>query len=81
MGEKGPGNGVVSKEEFDVFHEFVMVDETSRCGSGGINWGIYGGLGIGLPPVIHYGSDYLKNKVAKDCLHGVKSICLAITEP
>lgn len=28
-----------------------MVDEISRCGAGGVVWGIMGGLGIGLPPV------------------------------
>jgi alkylation response protein AidB-like acyl-CoA dehydrogenase len=40
-----------------------------------------GGLGIGLPPIIHFGSRYLKNKVIRDCLSGEKHICLAITEP
>lgn len=39
------------------------------------------GLGIGLPPIIHFGSDYLKKKVVRDCLAGDKVICLAITEP
>lgn len=39
------------------------------------------GLGIGLPPVIQHGSDYLKKKVVPACLGGDKVICLAITEP
>jgi alkylation response protein AidB-like acyl-CoA dehydrogenase len=34
-----------------------------------------------LPPIINFGSDYLKDKVIKDCLAGRKNICLAITEP
>lgn len=28
----------------------------------GFVWGLCGGLGIGLPPVLHFGSDYLKHK-------------------
>lgn len=34
-----------------------------------------------LTPVLRFGSDYLKNKVAPDCLAGKKIICLAVTEP
>merc|ERR1719247_2975360 len=40
-----------------------------------------GGLGIGLPPILRFGSDTVKNKCARDCLSGDKVICLAITEP
>jgi len=38
-------------------------------------------LSVGMPPVLHFGSQYLKDKVCKDCLHGEKFICLCITEP
>ena len=38
-------------------------------------------MGIGLPPVVNFGSDYLKEKVIKDCLAGTKNICLCVTEP
>ncbi len=38
--------------DMDVFHELIVVDEVSRCGSGGVTWGLMGGLGIGLPPVL-----------------------------
>ena len=31
----------------DFFHELIMVDETSRCGSGGFMWGVAGGFAIG----------------------------------
>lgn len=31
--------------------------------------------------MLHFGSQYLKDKVVKDCLAGTKMICLAITEP
>ncbi|KAI9011292.1 acyl-CoA dehydrogenase/oxidase [Gaertneriomyces semiglobifer] len=76
-----PPIGNVSPKEWDSFHEFIVCDELSRCGSGGVLWGLIGGLGIGLPPVLHFGSDYLKDKVIADCLAGRKNICLAITEP
>ncbi|KAJ3218475.1 hypothetical protein HK099_005032 [Clydaea vesicula] len=77
---RGPIGGV-SPEEFNGFHNFIICDELARCGSGGVLWGLIGGLGIGLPNILHFGSEMLKNKVAPDCLAGKKFICLAITEP
>lgn len=38
--------GGVTSAEFDVFHEFICVDELSRCGSGGLIWALEGGLAI-----------------------------------
>lgn len=73
----GPGGPA----EFDAFHSLIFVDEIGRCGSGGILWAIMGGLGIGLPPVIHFGSEYLKQKCVQSCLRGEQFICLAISEP
>ncbi len=73
--------GGIKPEEYDAFHELILIDELSRCGSGGVLWAISGGLCIGLPPILHFSSPYLKEKVAKDCLTGNKVICLAITEP
>ncbi|KAJ3289504.1 hypothetical protein HDU76_007521, partial [Blyttiomyces sp. JEL0837] len=71
----------IKPEEFDQFHEFVVCDELARCGSGGVLWGLIGGLGIGLPPVMHFGSEELKARIVPDCLAGRKNICLAVTEP
>ncbi|KAJ3306990.1 hypothetical protein HDV03_003317 [Kappamyces sp. JEL0829] len=76
-----PYPGDVPHDKFDHFHNMIVCDELSRTGSGGFLWGLIGGLGIGLPPVVLFGSDYLKDKVVKDCLAGRKNICLAITEP
>jgi len=73
--------GGIKPEEFDCFHELILVDEVARCGSGGVLWALFAGLSIGLPPIVHFGSPYLKEKVCKDCLNGEKVICLAITEP
>jgi len=80
VGDKVAG-GIIKAEEFDQFHEMIMIDETARCGSGGVLWGMFGGLNIGLPPIINFGSQYLKDKIVSDCLLGKKIICLAITEP
>jgi alkylation response protein AidB-like acyl-CoA dehydrogenase/predicted heme/steroid binding protein len=73
--------GGVKPEEWDTFHEYILLDEMCRCGSGGVIWGLFGGLAIGLPPVLHFGSKYLRDKVAGPCMRGEKTICLAITEP
>lgn len=48
----------------------------SRCGSGGLIWGLTAGLCIGLPPIVHFGSKYLQDKVVSSCLTGEKVICL-----
>lgn len=67
--------------EPDYFHELILYDELSRCGSGGFLWGIAGGMTIGLPPVYNYGSEEMKQRVLPGVLKGEKIICLAITEP
>ena len=58
--------------DFDYFHELVLHDELARCGAGGVLWGLSGGLSIGLPPVLKFGSKALKDRVAPDCLSGRK---------
>lgn len=73
--------GPAPVENYDSFHTQILIDEVSRCGSGGVAWGFFTGLMIGLPPVLHFGNSYLKQKVVKDCLLGKKVICLCISEP
>jgi alkylation response protein AidB-like acyl-CoA dehydrogenase len=73
--------GGLKPEEWSHVYEQIVLDELSRCGSGGLVWGMTGGLAIGLPPVLKFGSKYLKDLVGKPCLSGEKVICLAITEP
>lgn len=38
--------GGVKPEKFDIFHEFICIDELARCGSGGFIWAMQGGLAI-----------------------------------
>ncbi|KAH8923526.1 acyl-CoA dehydrogenase NM domain-like protein [Atractiella rhizophila] len=73
--------GGVKIDEWDGFHNLIVVDELSRTGSGGILWGLCGGIGIGLPPVIRFGTDEMKARVVPPCVKAEKRICLAITEP
>lgn len=75
----GPPN--IDVKKLDSFHELILIDELSRCGSGGVLWGLSGGLAIGLPPVLKFGSADLKRRVVPGCLSGEKVICLAVTEP
>jgi len=68
-------------EGYDGFFSLIAFDELARCANGGVVWGVTGGLGIGLPPVVHFGSDELKTRVAAPCLRGEAFIALAVSEP
>jgi alkylation response protein AidB-like acyl-CoA dehydrogenase len=43
-------------ENYDYFHELILIDEICRCGSGGVVWGLVEGLQIGLPPILNFGT-------------------------
>nr|CAG8623436.1 6875_t:CDS:2 [Entrophospora candida] len=73
--------GGIKAEEFDNFTEFIVGDELCRCGSGGVLSYIGSGLSIGLPPILNFGSEELKRRIAPECLNGQKIICLAVSEP
>lgn len=68
-------------KDFDYFHELIFIDELARCASGGVLWGLMEGLQIGLPPILNFGSEEMKKRVAPACLLGQKIISLNITEP
>lgn len=40
--------GGVKLDEYDAFHELIMIDESARTGSGGFMWAMSGGLAIGM---------------------------------
>jgi alkylation response protein AidB-like acyl-CoA dehydrogenase len=67
--------------DFDAFHDFILTDELGRCGGGGIIWACFFSFGIALPPILNVGSQYLKDKVARDVITGKKIMSLAVTEP
>ncbi|EGF77101.1 hypothetical protein BATDEDRAFT_91934 [Batrachochytrium dendrobatidis JAM81] len=73
--------GGVKPEEFDYFHEMITHEEISALSMRGYTESLGSGMVIGLPPVIYFGSDSLKQKVIGPVLRGEKRICLSITEP
>ncbi|KAG8918275.1 hypothetical protein FRC02_002492 [Tulasnella sp. 418] len=72
--------GIVQPEEFDYFHELVITQEFVRANARGYADGMLGGMVIGLPPVLNFGSEKLKQEVVPPVLAGKKFISLAISE-
>ena len=68
-------------EHFDGFFTFIAGDELARCANGGIFWGLIGGMGIGLPPVLHSDNDELRERIVGPVINGKKRIALAVSEP
>lgn len=66
--------------ELDLFHFLIMTDETSRV-EGGVTTSLGGGSVIGIPPVIHYGTEEQKRKWLPGLFTSETSFCLGITEP
>lgn len=73
--------GGVAPEEMDPFHALIFAEEIRRLGTYGFNDGLIAGISIGLPPVLHFGSEELQQRVATPVLLGEKRICLAISDP
>ncbi|GAA5990047.1 hypothetical protein JCM11641_001486 [Rhodosporidiobolus odoratus] len=73
--------GGVKVDEWDGFHDMILIDELHRCGSLGVPQGLFGGLQIGCPPIYTYGSPELQARVLPEIMSGKKRVCLAITEP
>ncbi|BGP55358.1 hypothetical protein JCM8202v2_002958 [Rhodotorula sphaerocarpa] len=69
-----PVPGGIKPEEWDAFHNLIVID-------GGILYGILGGFGISIGPIAHFGSDELRARLLPALLRGEKRSCLAITEP
>ena len=88
--------GIIKSEEFDYFHEMIIIQEIARHGKRGYGdgewrftqhkWnlklraGLMSGSVIGLPPVLNFASKEIKRKVLPDIFSGKKFICLAISE-
>ncbi len=64
----------------DIFIKVAAVEEIVRCGSGGVAAGL-GSLDIGLPPILRFGQEALKDRLVPPVLRGEKICALAITEP
>lgn len=66
--------------EGDVFMKVAATEELMRCGSGGLVASL-GSADIGLPPIVKWGSEEMKQRVVPAVLAGDKIAALAITEP
>ncbi|TKA50532.1 hypothetical protein B0A53_06110 [Rhodotorula sp. CCFEE 5036] len=97
--------GGVRGENFDYFHELVVVQEMCRVGAPGLQAyssflpvtpssppglsttgtqymaGLQAGMVIGLPPVLNFAGEEMRNRILPDILAGKKFISLAISEP
>lgn len=67
-------------EGTDIWYGWIANEELARIGAGGISASLMV-HGIGLPPVINWGSEAMKQAVAPPVLAGEKHISLGITEP
>ena len=58
--------------QFDYFHELVLTQELIRAGARGYADGLLGGMVIGLPPVLNFGSEKLKQEIVPQVFAGKK---------
>lgn len=66
--------------EGDVFLKVAVSEELMRCTSGGLVASL-GSLDIGLPPLVKWGSDELREQIVPPVIRGETIAALAITEP
>jgi len=64
----------------DSWHSWIVNEELSRVGVGGVAASLMV-HGIGLPPVLNWGPEWMQAEVAPPVLRGEKWISLGITEP
>ncbi|KAH7140042.1 acyl-CoA dehydrogenase/oxidase [Dactylonectria estremocensis] len=68
-------------DEWDEFHDAILIDEIARCGYLGVVWGINGGATTGGAPLSTYGTEEQKRKYLNPLLVGQQKHCLMVTEP
>ena len=66
--------------ELDIFHLLISTDEGSRI-EGGVGTALGGGSVIGVPPIVHHGTEEQKRKWLPGLFTWETSFCLGITEP
>ncbi|MCG2840919.1 acyl-CoA dehydrogenase family protein [Sandaracinobacter sp. RS1-74] len=64
----------------DSFHKLVLVDETARSGSGGVQSGLFTHA-VSMPLLIEHGDPALAREVAPRILSGDRILAIAVTEP
>ena len=69
-----------TSEGIDIWHVNILNEELARMGVGGVGASLMV-HNIGLPPVINFAQEHIRQKVAPAVLSGEKRISLGITEP
>eukprot|EP01059_Diplonema_ambulator_P031874 TRINITY_DN599_c0_g2_i2.p1 TRINITY_DN599_c0_g2~~TRINITY_DN599_c0_g2_i2.p1 ORF type:complete len:426 (+),score=177.94 TRINITY_DN599_c0_g2_i2:76-1278(+) len=72
--------GGTELEDHDAMHNIIVNEEMVRAGCLGFGPALMT-WGIGLPPILKHGADWMKREVATSVANGSKIICLCITEP
>ena len=75
-----PGPAGIPVGEMDIFHLMVATDEGSRI-EGGVGTALAGASVIGVPPIVHHGTEEQKRKWLPGLFDWSTSFCLGITEP
>ena len=79
VGQRLPGD--IKPEDWDGFHDLIVIDEIARCGYLGVIWALSCGNSIGAPPLILFGTKEQKEKFLPDVISGKSRFCLGVTEP
>lgn len=72
--------GVLKGEDFDYFHDMIVSQELARLMARGFQEGNMMGMTIGMPAVLNFARDEVREAVSDDVFSGRKKICLAISE-
>ncbi|KAL5358712.1 acyl-CoA dehydrogenase/oxidase [Aspergillus floccosus] len=75
-----PNLAGIPHSEHDVFHLLVSVDEIARV-EGGVGIALGGASTIGVPPIVHYGTEEQKARWLPGLFSWETSISLGVTEP
>merc|ERR1719329_1976986 len=59
----------------------IWIDETTRCGVGGVVLLLWQIGYMSVPHTLHFGSKHLKEKFAAPVIRGEKGMCITLTEP
>ncbi|EWZ97213.1 hypothetical protein BFJ63_vAg16557 [Fusarium oxysporum f. sp. narcissi] len=75
-----PNLAQIPQSDLDAFHFLIATDEMARV-EGGVSIALGGASTIGLPPVLHYGTQEQKSRWLPGLFSGNVNFCLGITEP
>lgn len=69
-----------TSDGIDSFHKLVLVEETARCGAGGVQSGLFTHM-VALPLLIDHGDPALAAALVPAIIAGRRILAIAVTEP